>query len=150
MHLSSAAMVAIAAGLLALSPAPQAIRATAVTHLEVPANRPSFGLRDFIVLTGIGPVTPSSATADAGHGAWFFVLDDDSTCTPLAGRGRELEGLTELYSCRFGSDGPADALLGDFDTSQPVWTIRKVLINKKTDPQTIKSFAMAAVKTVWN
>lgn len=40
-------------------------------------------------------------------------------------------------------------MLGDLDSSAPVWTIRKVLINKKAEPQTIKSLTIAAVKTVW-
>jgi hypothetical protein len=64
-------------------------------------------------------------------------------------RGREFDGFAELYSCQFGSDGQADAVLGELDSSQAQWTIRKVLINKKTEPQTIKSLSIAAVKAVW-
>ena len=105
--------------------------------------------QDGSVLIGAGSAARSQAGQGATHRAWSFVLADDSTCTPLSGRGREIEGLTELYACRFGSDGEADAVLGDFDTGQPVWTIRKVLINKKTEPQTIKSLAIAAVKAAW-
>jgi hypothetical protein len=101
------------------------------------------------VLISAAAFVRSDAGQGATHRVWFFVLADDSTCAPLLVLGRNVEGLTELYTCRFGSDGEADAVLGDFDTSQPVWTIRKVLINKKTDPQTIKSLAIAAVKAVW-
>lgn len=81
--------------------------------------------------------------------AWFFELADGTTCQPLPIRGRELDGLWELYKCKWGSSGEADAVLGDLDSSEPVWTIRKVSINKKTEPQTIKSMTVATVKTVW-
>ena len=91
----------------------------------------------------------SGPTANARQRVWYFELADGTTCRPIAGPGREIEGLVELYTCKFGPDGGADAVLGDLDASEPVWTIRKVLINKKTEPQTIKSFAMAAVKAVW-
>ena len=89
---------------------------------------------EVIRLLGPAPSTKSETARGAAHRAWFFELADGSTCRPLPTRGREVDGLTELYSCRFGTDGEADAVLGDFDTSQPVWTVRKVLINKKTDP----------------
>ena len=88
-------------------------------------------------------------TQGLSHTAWLFELADGSTCRPLADSGREIERLTELYSCKWGTDGNADAVLGELETSLPVWTIRKVLINKKVDPQTIKSFVVAPVKTVW-
>jgi hypothetical protein len=98
-------------------------------------------------------VTMSAASpapvAEIRHLAWFFELADGTTCRPLAGGGREWEDLIELYTCRFGSDGQADAVLGDLDDSGPIWTIRKVLINKKSEPQTIKSIVMAPVKAVW-
>jgi hypothetical protein len=96
-----------------------------------------------------GPAVASNAAQGAVHRAWFFELPDGTTCTPLAAPGREIERLTELYSCRWGTDGDADAVLGELDASQPVWTIRKVLINKKVDPQTIKSFTVVPVATVW-
>jgi hypothetical protein len=67
----------------------------------------------------------------------------------LAGPGRIVEGEPELYTCTYGSAGPADAVLGDLDASTPVWTIHKVLINKKAEPQTVKSLAIAPVRTVW-
>lgn len=101
------------------------------------------------VLVSTGPAA-SNAGQGAAHRAWFFVLSDGSTCTPLAAPGREIERLSELYSCRYGTDGDADAVLGELDASQPVWTIRKVLINKKVDPQTIKSFTITPVTQVWD
>ncbi len=56
--------------------------------------------------------------------------------------------MIELYECRFGIDGPADAVLGDLDSTGSVWSISKVKINKML-PMTIKWTASAAVKTVW-
>ena len=85
----------------------------------------------------------------AGTIAWFVELTDGSTCQPIVGAGREIEDLIEVYTCRFGPLGDADAVLGDLDASAPVWTIRKVLINKKAEPQTIKAVTIAAVKAVW-
>jgi len=87
--------------------------------------------------------------AAPSHRAWFFELTDGSTCRPLPAPGRIIEGERELYACKYGSAGEADAVLGDLDSSQPVWTVHKVLINKKTDPQTVKSLVVASVRTVW-
>lgn len=102
-----------------------------------------------IVVTFTAPASVAARSGQASHHAWFFELTDGSTCQPLPAPGRELDGVVELYGCRFGSAGEADAVLGDLDGSAPVWTIRKVLINKKTEPQTIKSLMMASVRTVW-
>jgi len=95
----------------------------------------------------IGPPAPPGDPP--AHVAWFFELTDGTTCRPLAAPGREVEGTRELYGCRYGSNGGADAVLGDLDATESIWTIRKVLINKKTEPQTVKSLTMAAVQTVW-
>jgi hypothetical protein len=83
------------------------------------------------------------------HRAWFFELTDGTTCRPLAEPGRIVEDERELYTCKYGSAGPADAVLGDLDAGTAVWTIHKVLINKKAEPQTIKSLEIAPVRTVW-
>ncbi len=83
------------------------------------------------------------------HRSWFFELTDGSTCRPLSAAGRVVEGEHELYTCKYGSAGEADAVLGDLDSSTPIWTIHKVLINKKAEPQTVKSLAIAPVRTVW-
>jgi len=83
------------------------------------------------------------------HRAWFFELTDGSTCRPLAAPGRVVEGERELYACKFGSAGDADAILGDLDSTAPLWTVQKVMINKKAEPQTIKSVLVASVRTVW-
>ena len=92
----------------------------------------------------------TSDSSVGGSRAWFFELTDGSTCRPLLGAARrEIEGLTEIYTCRFGSAGDADAVMGDLDASGDVWTIQKTLINKKVDPQTIKSAMSSAVRTVW-
>ena len=58
--------------------------------------------------------------------------------------------MTELYTCRFAiAGGDIDAVLGDIDQRTPVWTIQKVQINKKIEPQTIKSSTSAVVKAAW-
>lgn len=97
--------------------------------------------------------TPAPAaragTPAPDHLAWFFELTDGSTCRPLTGTRREIDGTREIYGCRFGSSGDADAVLGDLDAGTAVWTIQKVLLNKKVEPQTIKSLMVVPVKTVW-
>jgi len=81
---------------------------------------------------------------------WFFELSDGTTCKPLTTAGRVVEGMTELYGCRFTlKSGDYDAVLGDIDMSTPVWTIVKAQINKKIEPQTIKSTTIAVLSTVW-
>jgi hypothetical protein len=115
------------------------------------------------VLCDVDPRNPSSGTllaltaplpaietpSGAGARAWFFELGDGSTCRPLTGTRREIDNTLEVYSCRFGPSGDADAVLGDLDDSAAVWTIQKVLLNKKVEPQTVKSLMVAPVKTVW-
>jgi hypothetical protein len=93
-------------------------------------------------------LTVTHAVAPA-HRAWFFELTDGSTCRPLLRSGRVVEGETELYGCNYVAGGEADALLGDLDSAGPVWTVHKVMINKKTEPQTIKSLVVASVRTAW-
>jgi hypothetical protein len=80
--------------------------------------------------------------------AWFFELADGTTCRPLPAPGREVEGQIELYECRFGTDGPADGVFGELDSTGAVWTISKVKLNKVL-PITIKWSASVAVKAVW-
>jgi hypothetical protein len=123
---------------------------------------PCFATKAGQALCGVDPRKPATATLvnfpSAGSSAsapvsrtiaWFVELADGSTCQPLVGTGREIEDLVEIYTCRFGPLGDADAVLGEIDTSAAVWTIRKVLINKKAEPPTIKAVTMAAVKAVW-
>jgi hypothetical protein len=96
---------------------------------------------------GAAPVRRTDPASPA-HQAWFIELVDGTTCRPLLSPGREVEGLLELYGCTFGIDGPADAVLGDLDSTGSVWSISKVKINK-TLLMTIKWTASAPVKTVW-
>jgi hypothetical protein len=117
--------------------------ATTVIHLSIGHPRQPFsGIR--VSVTG-----QTVARATVVPRAWFFELADGSKCRALAAPGRVVEGEWELYTCKYGSAGEADAVLGDLDASAPLWTIRKVLINKKAEPQTIKSLAIASVRTVW-
>lgn len=81
--------------------------------------------------------------------AWFFELEDGSTCRPLVfGDGREVDGMFEIYTCRFAPPG-ADAVLGELDSSTSVWTIQQAQLNKRMPPLSIKQLTSAAVKTVW-
>jgi hypothetical protein len=105
-------------------------------------------LHGVVVLMTAKAQTPAESI-DLGPSAWFFELTDGTTCQPLATPGREVEGLAELYGCRYGSAGDADAVLGDLDTRLAVWTVQKVLLNKKTEPPTIKSVTNAAVRIAW-
>ena len=94
---------------------------------------------------------PDSARGPRGEGlrAWFFELEDGSTCRPLIfGGGREVDGMIELYTCRFAPPG-SDAVLGEIDTRAPVWTIPQAALNKRMPPLSIKQVVSAVVKTAW-
>jgi hypothetical protein len=100
-----------------------------------------------IVVTASGP--SSSGPRGVNLHAWFFELEDGSTCRPLiAGGGREVDGMVELYTCRFAPPG-ADAVLGEIDTHAPVWTVQQVSLNKRAPPLSIKQLVSAVVKTAW-
>jgi hypothetical protein len=101
-----------------------------------------------LVLT-LAKALPKNSPGQAATLAWRFELTDGSVCEPLTGTRREVDGVMEIYACRFSMPGLADAVLGELDTSSDVWTIQRVLINKKIEPQTIKSSMMAPVRTVW-
>jgi len=101
------------------------------------------------LVTRTPPDVPSADTRGPVTRAWFFELPDGTTCRPVTGDRREVAGLTELYTCRFAFPGEADAVLGELDSSTPVWTIQQVQLNKKVEPPTIKSSLTAVVKTVW-
>ena len=95
------------------------------------------------------PTRAAAATTDAGNRAWLFELTDGTICRPLLDNRREVDGLTELYTCKWVMASEADGVLGELNASGPVWTIQQVLLNKKVEPPTIKSLLTAAVKTVW-
>lgn len=100
-------------------------------------------------LIRVAPTRPAADESGGPSRAWFVELADGSTCRPIAGLRREIEGETEVYACTFANPGEADAVLGDLDTSMAVWTIAKASLNKKVEPQTIKSVAVVAIKTAW-
>ncbi len=94
-------------------------------------------------------VSPAAPTRGAAVRAWFFELEDGSTCRPLVfGDGREVDGMFEIYTCHFAPPG-ADAVLGEIDSSARVLTIQQAQLNKRMPPLSIKQLASAAVKTAW-
>lgn len=104
--------------------------------------------------SGVLVTAPLAASSGLGpHGvnlsAWFFELEDGSTCRPLiTGGGREVDGMVELYTCRFAPPG-SDAVLGEIDTQTPIWTIQQASLNKRMPPLSIKQLVSAVVKTAW-
>ena len=102
-----------------------------------------------LVVTFSNTPVPAHEAAPFGSRAWFIELTDGSTCTPIAGTRREIGGLIEVFGCRFAQPADADGTLGDLDASRDVWTLQKVLLNKKVEPQTIKSVMMTPIATAW-
>jgi hypothetical protein len=102
-----------------------------------------------IIVTVRTPGASASGPRGVNLRAWFFELEDGSTCRPLiAGAGREVDGMVELYTCRFAPPG-SDAVLGEIDTHAPVWTVQQVSLNKRAAPISIKQLVSAVVKTAW-
>ncbi len=101
-----------------------------------------------VAFDSAGAVAPAGAHG-IGSRAWLFELPDGSICRPILDNRREISGTTEIYTCKFAFSGEADGVLGELDSSTPVWTIQQVLINKKVEPPTIKSALTSPVKTVW-
>jgi hypothetical protein len=92
---------------------------------------------------------PSIGGASAGTSVWFFELPDGSTCQPLTGTRREIEGQMEVYACRFAAVGDDAVILGEIDRSAPVWTVQKVQLNKKMIPPSIKSLDIVSIAAAW-
>ena len=112
---------------------------------DVDPRKPSSGT---LVLATGSPASPADING-ARNRAWLFELTDGTLCRPLLDNRREVDGVTEIYSCKWVFPGEADAVLGELDSSTPVWTIQQVTLNKKVEPPTIKSLLTAPVKTVW-
>jgi len=95
------------------------------------------------------PSPPPTDTNGARNRAWLFELTDGTLCRPLLDNRREVDGVPEIYSCKWVFPGEADGVLGELDSSTAVWTIQQVTLNKKVEPPTIKSLLTAPVKAVW-
>jgi hypothetical protein len=95
------------------------------------------------------PSPPPTDTNGARNRAWLFELTDGTLCRPLLDNRREVDGVPEIYNCKWVLPGEADAVLGELDSSTAVWTIQQVTLNKKVEPPTIKSLLTAPVKAVW-
>lgn len=103
----------------------------------------------FVVSFDLSASAAPTGTRGIGSRAWLFELPDGSMCRPILENRREISGTMEIYSCKFAFSGEADGVLGELDSSTPVWTIQQVLINKKVEPPTVKSALTSPVKTVW-
>ena len=101
------------------------------------------------LVRAVMPDAPTTDSNSARNRAWLFELTDGTLCRPLLDNRREIDGMTEIYTCKWVMASEADGVLGELDSSTPVWTIQQVWINKKVEPMTIKSLLTAAVKTVW-
>ena len=102
-----------------------------------------------VLVTATLPSAFAWGPRDDSRRAWFFELEDGSTCRPLiSGGGREVDGMVELYTCRFAPPG-SDAVLGEIDTRAPVWTIPQASLNKRAPPISIKQVTSAVVKIAW-
>jgi len=112
---------------------------------DVDPRKPSSGT----LVRATMPDAPQRDANGARNRAWLFELADGTLCRPLLDNRREVDGLIEIYSCKWVMASEADGVLGDLDSSAPVWTIQQVLLNKKVEPPTIKSLLTAPVKTVW-
>ena len=112
---------------------------------EVDPRKPSSG----ILVRAAMPDAPVTGDTTARNRAWLFELTAGTLCRPLLDNRRDIDGLTEIYSCKWVMASEADGVLGDLDSSAPVWTIQQVWLNKKVEPMTIKSLLTAPVKTVW-
>ena len=112
---------------------------------DVDPRKPSSG----ILVLAATPAPPGNDPGGVGNRAWLFELTDGTLCRPLTDNRREVDGMTEIYSCNWVFPGEADAVLAELDSSTSVWTIQQVTLNKKGEPPTIKSLLTAPVKTVW-
>ncbi len=69
---------------------------------------------------------------------------------PITGAGGEIEGKTVRYTCEGGQKGTEIDLLGDLDTSGPLWTAQKATVayTPSGEAKVINS-RKEAVKRAW-
>ncbi|MDR3566892.1 MAG: hypothetical protein P4L43_02575 [Syntrophobacteraceae bacterium] len=95
------------------------------------------------------PVPDAQTAPAAKAGAWLVELADGSTCRKRTGAGWEIQGLIVNYYCEGGKKGVEIDLVGDLDTSGPLWTVRKATIFEgEKGPGRIKE-EKAVIKRVW-
>jgi hypothetical protein len=95
------------------------------------------------------PLPPPEAAPSSESGGWLVELADGTVCRQRTGAGWEVDGKVVNYYCDSAKKGVEIDLLGDFDTTGPLWTVEKATIAPgEKAPRLIKSERMA-LKRVW-
>ncbi len=84
-----------------------------------------------------------------GQGAWLVELADGTTCRPRTGTGWEVQGKIVNYYCESSQKGIEIDLLGELDSSKPLWTAEKASIIQGAEGPNLINLQRAAIKRVW-
>lgn len=85
--------------------------------------------------------------------AWLVELGDGTTCSPFTGTSPFISGEVGDYGCTSKKKSEEILLLGELDSSKPLWTARKAIVVKSGKGEatewTIKSTTTVPIRTVW-
>jgi hypothetical protein len=118
-----------------------------VCDVDPSKGNPGFNLQLTEPLpTSENPPQETGTTAQTG---WLIELDDGTYCRPATGATGIVDGKAATYYCASESADTDVVLLGDLDSTGPVWTAEKaVLVPGPKGPRLAKS-KRVGIKTVW-
>ena len=82
-------------------------------------------------------------------GAWLVELEDGTICRPGTGTSEEIEGKIAHYFCESREKGVEVDLLGDLDTSRPLWTAEKAIVSEGAKGPKLIRAEKIGIKRVW-
>ncbi len=95
------------------------------------------------------PDITAQTAALAAKSCWLLVLADGTVCTPATGTRAMVAGEMTTYYCESKQKNGNIVLLGDLDTSGPIWQAEKAVLAPGPEGPTLQESERIPVKTVW-
>jgi len=95
------------------------------------------------------PETLEERKDSAEGGGWLIELSDGTLCSPATGARGLVDGKIVTCYCENEHTGGNIVLLGDLDTSSPIWMAEKAIMDGGSGASKLLSSEKVAVKTVW-
>lgn len=80
---------------------------------------------------------------------WLVELNDGTTCNQFTGTMPQIDGQSAHYGCIYKPNDQQSLLVGDLDTSTPLWTAQRATLVWSGSGWSLKSRKSAPVKAVW-
>ena len=95
------------------------------------------------------PENTAQAAAIVAKSGWWLVLADGTSCTPATGTRAMIAGKMTTYYCESKQEDGNTVLLGDLETSSPVWQAEKAVLVPGPEGPALQKLEKMPVRTVW-